>query len=344
MDDMIPIVDAARALKVLPQTIRNWERVGKVNGVAQDDRGAWLVRRSEVDRILAEREQVATERVARWRPMTDRRQVHGHAHDDGEGQHAEAPDDELDKRVGAVAHVTPGSVTVTGAQVVASVSAVATVAPGTVTVTGSQVTGRVMPEKVSWRRWQAEDPIEPGELITRDDLIQRLTAEGVAVTAADLIYWQRRGVIPYGERQWDGRVAHVYYPAWMVDVVRELRAQQAAGVRLRSLRPHLMAFTRELTSRHRHITMADVGTMTGADAATVQAATVHPLAAEVHGTSAASAELTVAYSPIAFHAMEIARIYQENGAPRIKRAEVRLIDERGNIHSLAVEFTVTVTG
>ena len=248
-----------------------------------------------------------------------------------------------------VDNVVAGEARATGSEVTGRVGATPTVKPGTVTVAGAPVTARIMPEKVSWTRWQADDPIDPGELITRDDLIQRLTAEGVAVTAADLIYWQRRGVIPYGERQWIGRVARVYYPGWMVDVIRELREQQAKGNRLRFLRPHLSALAKELTSRHRHVVAADAGQMTGVDSATMRAATVHlgeaahPLTAEAHGTSAASANLTVAYSPIAFHAMEIARIYEQGGAPRIKRAEVRLIDERGNVHSLAVEITITVT-
>ena len=262
---------------------------------------------------------------------------------------ARAAGSEVTGRVDAVGHVNPGSSTATGAQVTASVDATATVMPGTARAGGAPATARIMPEKVSWTRWQADDPIDPGELITRDDLIQRLTAEGIAVTAADLIYWQRRGVIPYGERQWSGRVAHVYYPGWMVDIIRELREQQAQGGRLRFLRPHLSALAKELTSRHRHVDAADVGQMTGVERAEMRAATVHPggtahsLAAEVHGTSSASADLTVAYPPIAYHAMEIARIYEQGGAPRIKRAEVRLIDERGNIHSLAVEITITVT-
>jgi len=230
------------------------------------------------------------------------------------------------------------------------VGAIVKAAPADLKITGGQATVRVLPDKVSWRRWQAEDPIDPGELITRDELIRRLEAEGVDVTDADVTYWQRRGVIPYGERQWSGRVAHVYYPGWMVDIIRELRAQQAQGERLRFLRPRLSALAKELTSRHRHVGRNDVGRMTGVERAEVRAATVHPggtahsLAAEVHGTSSASADLTVAYSPIAYHAMEIARIYEQGGAPRIKRAEVRLIDERGNVHSLAVEITVTVTG
>ncbi len=75
MDDMIPIADAARALKVLPQTIRNWERVGKVNGVAQDERLGWLVPRGEVDRILEEREAKGhRQRASAWVPMTERRE------------------------------------------------------------------------------------------------------------------------------------------------------------------------------------------------------------------------------------------------------------------------------
>ena len=48
---------------------------------------AWLVRRSEVERVLDDREQVAAKRVARWRPMIGRASESGYGPADDEGQH-----------------------------------------------------------------------------------------------------------------------------------------------------------------------------------------------------------------------------------------------------------------
>ena len=79
---------AAQALAITPMTVNSWARIGKLAGSAKDDRGAWLIRRSAVDRILMEREQVAAERLARWRPMTDRASASGYGPADDERQHA----------------------------------------------------------------------------------------------------------------------------------------------------------------------------------------------------------------------------------------------------------------
>ena len=78
---------AAQALSISPMTVNSWARIGKLAGSAKDDRGAWLVRHAEVDRILMEREQVAAKRLARWRPMTARASASGYGPADDEGQH-----------------------------------------------------------------------------------------------------------------------------------------------------------------------------------------------------------------------------------------------------------------
>jgi len=89
--DMIPIDDAARMIGVHVSTARGWVMRGTIAGVVRHGpRGLLSVPRAEVDRIRAEREaraQASKSGPASWQPMTDRLQAHGHAHDDGEGQH-----------------------------------------------------------------------------------------------------------------------------------------------------------------------------------------------------------------------------------------------------------------
>jgi len=77
----------ATALSITPATANAWALAGKLAGSAKDDRGAWLVRRSEVDRILTERERAVEQRMARWRPITDRASECGYGPADGEGHH-----------------------------------------------------------------------------------------------------------------------------------------------------------------------------------------------------------------------------------------------------------------
>lgn len=85
--EWLSVSDAAKALGIMPSTVNSWARTGKFVGSAKDDRGHWLVLRSEIDRILEEREQAVERRLAKWRPMTDRDRIY--APDvASEGQHA----------------------------------------------------------------------------------------------------------------------------------------------------------------------------------------------------------------------------------------------------------------
>ena len=64
--------EAAQALSIGARTVVAWAQQGKLAGSVNAGRG-WLVPRSEVERILEERERTLEERLARWQPITDRR-------------------------------------------------------------------------------------------------------------------------------------------------------------------------------------------------------------------------------------------------------------------------------
>ena len=95
------------------------------------------------------------------------------------------------------------------------------------------------PTRETWRDWEPIGAPEPNELLTRDELLSRLQAEGVTVSADDLRNWQLAGVIPYGERRWHAGATRVLYPAWMVGTVRNLRRLQGEGYKLGQIGPQL---------------------------------------------------------------------------------------------------------
>ncbi len=88
-DDMITIAEAARLIGVPVTTARGWALKGVHVGAVHHGRlGRLVVPRSEVERVLAERERAVERRLARWTPMTDRSTDYGHEHAVDEGQHA----------------------------------------------------------------------------------------------------------------------------------------------------------------------------------------------------------------------------------------------------------------
>ena len=80
LSDMIEWItshEAAQALAITTTTVTSWALAGKLAGSAKDDRGAWLVRRSEVNRVRAERDaraEVSKQDPGQWVPMTERRE------------------------------------------------------------------------------------------------------------------------------------------------------------------------------------------------------------------------------------------------------------------------------
>lgn len=51
-EERLTVQQAAAALDVHPQTVRNWLRQGKLRGRRQSDRYGWRIPRSEVDRFI----------------------------------------------------------------------------------------------------------------------------------------------------------------------------------------------------------------------------------------------------------------------------------------------------
>jgi len=227
----------------------------------------------------------------------------------------------------------------TGVDAVASIDASLTVAD-TATMTG---TDRA---RVTWRDWQVDDPIGPGDLITRDELLRHLVAEGISVSERDLLYWQKKGVIPHAERKWVGRVGHAYYPPWALNLIRALRRLQSEGKTLAEIRVDLRILARELTTRHVHVSIHDTG-----DETVSMSTTSHPLEAAAVGTSATQAELSGGFSatnittpPTQFGEMaaEFARVYEESVGPHIDRVEVRLLDTHGVPHAFVFNLSPVV--
>ena len=80
--------------------------------------------------------------------------------------------------------------------------------------------------RATWRDWAPDAP-EPAELLTREELLDRLDATGTLVTANQLRYWQAAGLVPYPIKRRRGQAVYGYYPPWMIEFIRSLRDLQA---------------------------------------------------------------------------------------------------------------------
>ena len=158
------------------------------------------------------------------------------------------------------------------------------------------------PRKTTWIDWLPEGTPEPDGLLTRDQLVDQLRGEGFVVDRDDLRNWQSTGAIPYGINRWRDGAVRTLYPAWMLDVVRTLRAEQANGRKLAEIRAHLR----------------DVFDRRSADAATLRAA------------ATTTVEKFPAVPPdLGDRLAAFSRDAERATGGRIVRAEVRLIDEDG---------------
>ncbi|MDP9364222.1 MAG: hypothetical protein M3Q10_08355 [Chloroflexota bacterium] len=187
--------------------------------------------------------------------------------------------------------------------------------------------------KATWMDWAGPDEPEPAELLTRDELIERLRDEGFVVDREDLRNWQSTGTIPYGINRWDGTATRTFYAPWMLAVVRTLRVMQADGRKMAEIRAHL----RDLFDRRRSASKA--GRIRSASAAAVATATATAAAtvvrsssdtAAVRATEATAVERFPAVPPdLAGRLVAFSRDAERATGGRIVRAEVRLVDEEG---------------
>ncbi len=192
------------------------------------------------------------------------------------------------------------------------------------------------PKRETWRDWMPDGAPEPDELLTRDELLERLRGEGFVVSVDDLRNWQSTGTIPYGINRWRDGSVKTHYPRWMLDVVRTLRAMQSDGRKLAEIRSSL----RDIFDRRRSDPVAAAMGATGVHPdpieTAMQQAGVHPdpvaaamRAAGIGGAVFATDPVIEGAGDLAPRLAEIAREHERAFGGRIVRAELRLIDEHG---------------
>lgn len=196
----------------------------------------------------------------------------------------------------------------------------------------------------TWRDWAPDAP-EPDELLSRDELVERLASQGVKVSVRDLRNWQVGGVIPYGIRKWDGDAPRSMYPPWMIDLVRDLRAMQAQGVPLAEIGHKLQTRAPALAARRDAVIQAGTATATAqggrlsggasSDGSVVKIEAHDTLRAEltetvsIVKTVAQDVAITAAPDDIASRLLEWARNHERAFGIKIDHVAVSLVDDRG---------------
>jgi len=94
-------------------------------------------------------------------------------------------------------------------------------------------------QREEWTAWVPTNRNSMDELITRDEIVDRVRQSGIHVTADDLRYWERQSVLPRAIRRRRGNATYALFPEWYVQLVIWIRAWQQQGMRLREIRPLL---------------------------------------------------------------------------------------------------------
>jgi hypothetical protein len=84
----------------------------------------------------------------------------------------------------------------------------------------TQVSSRdqVLVNQETWKEWGAERLKErsPEELLTRDELFEKLQERGVSLNLETFRSWEKYGLLPRAVRQWHEGAVRALYPPWMV--------------------------------------------------------------------------------------------------------------------------------
>lgn len=93
--------------------------------------------------------------------------------------------------------------------------------------------------KETWRDWMPEGAPEPDQILTRDELVERLRYYNVDADTESLRFWEREGILPRPIRQRRNGATRTTYPDWMIYLVRRIRQLQAEGFSLEQIRPRV---------------------------------------------------------------------------------------------------------
>jgi len=86
---------------------------------------------------------------------------------------------------------------------------------------------------------------ETASLLTREEVIDQLQAQGIDVNKVALVYWEKSGILPRAVRRWRDGAPRALYPAWALPVISTVRGLQGTSS-LTELAPKI----RELASAH----------------------------------------------------------------------------------------------
>jgi|GEM_PF-5641475 len=86
--------------------------------------------------------------------------------------------------------------------------------------------------------------------LTRDELVEELTARGVDVDVGSLVWWEKSGTLPRPVRRWRDGAPRALYPGYAIDAVKTLRSMQAKGRTLEEIRPIMQAWALYPTQGH----------------------------------------------------------------------------------------------
>jgi hypothetical protein len=193
------------------------------------------------------------------------------------------------------------------------------------------------PEKETWRSWWPEEPADPEHLLTLEQLVARALEEGIVVSEALIRNRQHLGLLPRGVPYRVGRALQMRYPERYLDLLRDAEALQADGWRRAEIGPRLRVLHASTT--HHAGQAAVFAPPTAMATATAHApsivTTINPPTAT---TTAAALPPIVVRDDIARLLRAIARDHVATYGGHVARAEVRLIDERGNHLTLGVDI------
>lgn len=106
-------------------------------------------------------------------------------------------------------------------------------------------------KRKTWRDWLPPDAPEPRveTLLTRDQLLARVSRLRPAIAETTLRSWERAGVLPHPIRRWHEGAVRAVYPPWYLDLVRQIRRLQRDGYPLAAIAAELEAYVQETHGR-----------------------------------------------------------------------------------------------
>jgi len=114
------------------------------------------------------------------------------------------------------------------------------------------------PKKANRETWQDPPWTHPDEspqfnVLTRNQLIERVQENGFEVSTRDLIFWESEGILPRAVKQRHQGATRAVYPHWMTYYVVTLRELQRAGRSLEAIAEELRRpFHRALSRAYGH--------------------------------------------------------------------------------------------